>query len=83
MDKNQNQLNAEADVVKPTNTSIAAQILNNINKSENIETETEVASTPVKEEPVAHVPQEISQPKSEWIEEADKIKLSLIHLIIV
>ena len=30
MDKNQNQLNAEADVVKTTNTSLAAQILNNI-----------------------------------------------------
>ena len=65
MDKNQNQLNAEADVVKSTNTSIAAQILNNINKSENIETEEKVVSTPIKEETVAHVPQEISQPKSE------------------
>ena len=65
MDKNQNQLNAEADVVKPTNTSIAAQILNNINKSENIETEAEVVSTPIKEDPVSSVPQEVSQPKSE------------------
>ena len=65
MENNQNQLNAEADVVKSTNTSIAAQILNNINKSENIETEAEVVSTPIKEEPIAPVPQEISQPKSE------------------
>lgn len=65
MENNQNQLNAEADVVKTTNTSIAAQILNNINKNENIETEAEIVSTPIKEEPVSPVPQEVSQPKSE------------------
>lgn len=76
MDKNQNQLNAEADVVKPTNTSIAAQILNNINKSENIETEAEVVSTPIKEETVAHVPQEISQPKSELQKFSDEWRIA-------